>query len=132
MSVHSGDGVQVGGVRDPAMDDQHFVVHQRRQRQPAENLLEQLQDLPAMHLEFYLEHISRKTGDFAVWIGTSSCFCSLFTFFQHHQIRSVFHILHVCSVATILQEVSQSINVAFPLKKTPKQTVLFEGFSHST
>lgn len=42
VSVHSGDGVQVSGVRDPAMDDQHFVVNQGSQRQPAENLLEQL------------------------------------------------------------------------------------------
>lgn len=62
VSVHSGNGVQVGGVRDPAMDDQHFVVNQGGQRQPAENLLEQLQDLLAMHLEFVIEVYSGKPG----------------------------------------------------------------------
>lgn len=51
MSVHSGDDVEVCGVRDPAVHDQHLVIDHCGQRQPAEDLLQELQDLLAMELQ---------------------------------------------------------------------------------
>lgn len=51
MSVHSGDDVEVCGVRDAAVHDQHLVIDHCGQRQPAEDLLQKLQDLLAMELQ---------------------------------------------------------------------------------
>lgn len=50
MSVHSGYGAEVRRVGDPSVHDQHLMVDDCRQRQPAEYLLQKLQNLFAMHL----------------------------------------------------------------------------------
>lgn len=42
VSVHSGYRVEVCRVRDPTMHNQHLVINHCGQRQPAENLLENL------------------------------------------------------------------------------------------
>lgn len=51
VSVHSGYGVEVCGVRDPSMHDENLVVDHRGQRQPAEDLLKKLKDLLAVNLQ---------------------------------------------------------------------------------
>jgi len=50
MSVQSGQDTKVRGVRDAPMEDQHLLVNDCCQWQPAENLLQQLQDPFAVYL----------------------------------------------------------------------------------
>ena len=51
VAVHAGQDAEVRGVRDAAVQHQHLLVDHRRQGQPAEDLLQQLQDALAVHLE---------------------------------------------------------------------------------
>lgn len=50
VSVHSCEDAEVYGVGDPSVENQHPLIDHRHQRQPAENLLQQLQDPFAVHL----------------------------------------------------------------------------------
>lgn len=52
VSLQFGDELEVGGVRDPSMKNQHFLVDDGCQGQPAEYLLEQFEDLLPMNLRF--------------------------------------------------------------------------------
>ena len=51
VAVHAGEHAEIRGVRDSAVQNQHLLVDHRRQGQPAEDLLQQLQDALAVHLE---------------------------------------------------------------------------------
>lgn len=50
VSVHSAEDAEVCGVGDPSVENQHLLVDHCRQWQPAEDLLQQLQDPFAVQL----------------------------------------------------------------------------------
>lgn len=50
VSVHFGKDAELCAVRDPTMEDQNLLIDHRHQWQPAEYLLQQLQDPFTMHL----------------------------------------------------------------------------------
>lgn len=50
VSVHSGYGAEVSHVGEPSVHNQHLVVNDCGQGQPAEYLLQKLQNLFTMHL----------------------------------------------------------------------------------
>jgi len=51
VSVHSGDHVEVRRVGDPAVHNQNLILNHCGQRQPAEDLLDELEDRLAVHLQ---------------------------------------------------------------------------------
>lgn len=62
VSVHSGQDTKVRGVGDASMEDQHLLINHGRQRQPAENLLQQLQDPLAVNLRNKNKPKTKKKG----------------------------------------------------------------------
>ena len=50
VSFHPGDDIEVRGVGYSPVDHQHLAIDHRGQGQPAEHLLQKLQDLLAVNL----------------------------------------------------------------------------------
>lgn len=72
VSVYGAEEVEVSLVRYPSMNDQDLAVYHRRDRQEAEHVLEQLQNLTAMGL-----HTAMKTYISQSWTTQSEIAHSL-------------------------------------------------------